>query len=636
MTSSRRWSWLGVALVIVATALVRVHLIEAPLERDEGEYAYAGQLMLQGIPPYQLACNMKLPGTYAAYALILAAFGQSIAAIHAGLLLANAGAIVLIYLLGRRLFSDAAGLAASAAYALLSVSAGVLGTQAHATHFVVLAALAGLLLLWRYSESQQPWMLWSSGLLFGLAYLMKQHGIFFGLFGTAFLVAEGWWKKLPLFLAGAVAPFGLTCLVLWRAGVFSRFWFWTFTYARHYVSENSLADGAAALVGTFGPILRQGAGLWILAAAGLAMLVGWVPSWRRPDAKAPAVAGDAADAVAAAGEQVVADAAIAAKPVAAAGEQVVADAAIAAKPEAAAEPDDAADRRGGADAAVAAEPVAGLEVVVAGDAADRVAAAGAATAAKPEAAADGRVDAAVAAETRVRTSARRPRAAVFVIGLLGFSFAAICPGLYFREHYVVSMLPAVALLAGSAVRGRVSMCVFAAALAVSVATQREFLFRMGPVEIARELYGLDPFPEAIPISAYIRSHSANGARIAVIGSEPEIYFYAHRHSATSYLYIEPMVEPQPFALTMQNDMVGEMERAAPEYVVRFPAEETLSLGEDSPTRLFDWWATYGPQHYRVVAIADILSDGRTEYRWDADAERYQPKSLYYLAVYRHK
>lgn len=38
----------------------------APLERDEGEYAYAGQLMLQGIPPYQLAYNMKLPGTYAA------------------------------------------------------------------------------------------------------------------------------------------------------------------------------------------------------------------------------------------------------------------------------------------------------------------------------------------------------------------------------------------------------------------------------------------------------------------------------------------------------------------------------------------------------------------------------------------
>src|SRR5579863_4838392 len=112
-----RAAWLAVVLILTATALLRIHLIDSPLERDEGEYAYAGQLMLQGIPPYRLAVNMKLPGTYAAYALILAAFGQSIAAIHAGLLLANAGSIVLIFLLGRRLFSVPAGLAACAAYA---------------------------------------------------------------------------------------------------------------------------------------------------------------------------------------------------------------------------------------------------------------------------------------------------------------------------------------------------------------------------------------------------------------------------------------------------------------------------------------------------------------------------------------
>ena len=60
--------WAAVLLVLLATALIRFRLLEAPLERDEGEYAYAGQLMLEGIPPYQLACNMKLPGTYAAYA----------------------------------------------------------------------------------------------------------------------------------------------------------------------------------------------------------------------------------------------------------------------------------------------------------------------------------------------------------------------------------------------------------------------------------------------------------------------------------------------------------------------------------------------------------------------------------------
>jgi hypothetical protein len=47
--------------------------------------------MLEGIPPYQLAWNMKLPGTYAAYALMMALFGQSIGGIHFGFLLANLG-----------------------------------------------------------------------------------------------------------------------------------------------------------------------------------------------------------------------------------------------------------------------------------------------------------------------------------------------------------------------------------------------------------------------------------------------------------------------------------------------------------------------------------------------------------------
>lgn len=65
---------------------VRFHLRNLPLERDEGEYAYAGQLIVDGIPPYQFA-YMKLPGTYAAYALIMAIFGQTSGGIHIGLLL---------------------------------------------------------------------------------------------------------------------------------------------------------------------------------------------------------------------------------------------------------------------------------------------------------------------------------------------------------------------------------------------------------------------------------------------------------------------------------------------------------------------------------------------------------------------
>src|ERR1700682_5667239 len=123
-----KWSpWIAVLLVLLAAGAIRWRLLETPLERDEGEYAYAGQLMLQGIPPYQLAYNMKFPGTYAAYALIMSIFGQSATGVHLGLLVVNAATIALVFLLGRRLLNSTAGIAAAASYAILSVSRSVLG-----------------------------------------------------------------------------------------------------------------------------------------------------------------------------------------------------------------------------------------------------------------------------------------------------------------------------------------------------------------------------------------------------------------------------------------------------------------------------------------------------------------------------
>src|SRR5215471_18312224 len=84
----RFWPWLAVLLILLFIAFIRFRLLDMPLERDEGEYAYAGQLIMQGIPPYELAYNMKMPGTYLAYALGMAAFDQTCAGVHVTLMVA--------------------------------------------------------------------------------------------------------------------------------------------------------------------------------------------------------------------------------------------------------------------------------------------------------------------------------------------------------------------------------------------------------------------------------------------------------------------------------------------------------------------------------------------------------------------
>ena len=161
-----------VALIILATALlfvifVRWRLREMPLERDEGGFAYLGQLLLQGIPPFQLAWDIKPPGLYLAYSAMMAMFGQSAAGIHLGLLAVNLATIGLVFLLTRDLFDPLTGSLAAAAYALLALSPSVLGVVAHATHFTAFFGVAATWVLWRALQSDRTILLLLSGILFG-------------------------------------------------------------------------------------------------------------------------------------------------------------------------------------------------------------------------------------------------------------------------------------------------------------------------------------------------------------------------------------------------------------------------------------------------------------------------------------
>jgi hypothetical protein len=57
---------------------------------------------------------------------------------------------------------------------------------------------------------------------------------------------------------------------------------------------------------------------------------------------------------------------------------------------------------------------------------------------------------------------------------------------------------------------------------------------------------------------------------------------------------------------------------------------------ESPTRIFDWFADYGPKHYDIVGVADIISTTNTVYRWDDAAAAYQPQSPNFLRIFKRK
>jgi Dolichyl-phosphate-mannose-protein mannosyltransferase len=501
--------WVVAAIVLGVTVAIRIRLLGIPLERDEGEYAYAGQLMLQGIPPYKLAYNMKFPGTYAAYAAIMSIFGQTIAGIHLGLLLVNAGTIALIFLLGCRLMNSTAGIAAATTYAVLSVSPSVLGLAAHATHFVMVPVLGGALLMLKRSESDRHAFgrLFAGGSLFGIGLLMKQPALCFVPFGAIYLL----WKdvhcqftatKVVLrnltFWIAAIFPLGMTCLILWYRGIFDKFWFWTVSYATQYGSF---------LIGEIY------SGRWPLARAGHVSLqsireaigASWM-SWA----------------------------------------------------------------------------LAGVGLVV------------------------GLWD------RKSRTSTN------FLLGFLVFSALAVFQGFYFRPHYFIMILPAVALLAAvvisklSDLMGSrmivlrlVPLLLLSATLSLPTLSDKNLFFRASPVEACRMIYPKNPFPESVRIADYLREHSSPDDKIAVLGSEPEIYFYSRRHSATGYIYTYGLMEPQKYAQQMQQEMIREIEFASPKYLVSVVAFYSWLWRPASERLIFTWANEYTAQNYFAAGLVNM-------------------------------
>jgi hypothetical protein len=221
-------------------------------------------------------------------------------------------------------------------------------------------------------------------------------------------------------------------------------------------------------------------------------------------------------------------------------------------------------------------------------------------------------------------------------------FAAVLPGLYFREHYYIQILQAVALLFGLVVEKAwalrthwryVAVTGATAAILLPLIGQRNYFFELQPTAMARYVYGGNPFPEAIEVARYLQANSDPGERIAVLGSEPEIYFYARRRAATSLIYTYPLMERHRFAHELQETMAREIEEASPKFVVFVTAPTSWLERPDSDRFIFDWADNFLARDYRLDGVADILAEG-SQYVWGPASADYRVRSPYYLSVYR--
>jgi hypothetical protein len=243
------------------------------------------------------------------------------------------------------------------------------------------------------------------------------------------------------------------------------------------------------------------------------------------------------------------------------------------------------------------------------------------------------------------------RAKIVLTGSLLASALAVCPGFWFRGHYFILMLPAIALLAGVAIatlaqlleRKLSERTARVAALAVIVAVfgtyvvmERGYLFTMTPRDLSRARFGGNPFIEAVEIAKYIHDHTDKDDRIAVMGSEPEIYFYADRKGATGYIYTYALMELQPFAKSMQQEMIREIEAVHPKYLVFSWVDASWMAQPNSDRGIVEWGRSYIRECYEPVGVADIFSEKETTMLWDDAVKSYNAVSANLVYTCRRK
>ena len=272
----------GLAVIIFGMVVwVRLRLLGLPLERDEGEYAYMAQQLLQGILPYTESQSMKFPGIYFVYAGILTFLGENPSDIHLSIIFVNLTTAYFIFLLGKSLLNLSAGIVAAVCFLVLTLSPALHGFWANSEHFVLLPALAGIFLL--RAVQGQPAVIFLSGLLLGSSLLIKQHAMLFCLFGALYLCfrifsSSQSLKKIflyvGLFSLGNLVPLILSALFYKAGGKFSDFWFCTVQYASEYVSLISLAEGFENFKYNFARILESNFTVLWLSLIGLAS-VAW-------------------------------------------------------------------------------------------------------------------------------------------------------------------------------------------------------------------------------------------------------------------------------------------------------------------------------------------------------------------------
>jgi len=271
------------ALVIGLLVLaLRAPLMDLPLERDEGDYAYIAWRLAHGEVPYLDWFDQKPPGVFAAYRVAFGLLGDSVLAIRIAAALFSALASIALFFVVRPLLGPLAATLAAILLGFLSADPMIQGPIANTELFMLpgIVAAAALFLHVVSNERTPIAACIALGVSLGVATAFKQVAavnIPFFLLAFALCVrGPGRWRRLAAFTGwlgvGGLLVWGPILIWFQQRGGLAAALDAVLLHNLSYASALPLSRRWANLVFYGGRFAPSHGAAWILAGVGLALL----------------------------------------------------------------------------------------------------------------------------------------------------------------------------------------------------------------------------------------------------------------------------------------------------------------------------------------------------------------------------
>ncbi|MBN1128946.1 MAG: glycosyltransferase family 39 protein [Chitinispirillaceae bacterium] len=169
-------------------------------------------------------------------------------------------------------------------------------------------------------------------------------------------------------------------------------------------------------------------------------------------------------------------------------------------------------------------------------------------------------------------------------------------------------------------QGGTLLFVMAVILSFPIDTQ----YRLSGPDLSLYLYGKHhPFIESSLMASQVRSHTREDDLIFIAGSEPQIYYFSRRRSASKYDITFPLFLDTPYREQCQRDVIQELSRNKPAAIIVAQTSTSGVWDKGVPTMFVDFLRHFTAQHYRLVG--GTLASG-FETRWVEPLETWEEKT----------